>query len=161
MIKLAIRCILLSPFAVLTACADQDDGGTQDDAPPNMSTPIGLYEVSSSQGGEGRFCVTGDSAQGFRFALVTKSTDNAACGGAGDVSLSQGTLRFSMTGDEDCEFTAQIEGTDMVFSAEVTESCAYYCSPEGSLAAARFTKTGDTREDAQSARDLVGDPLCR
>lgn len=117
----------------------------------------GLYEAGEG-GQRGRMCMIRDAAGATTFGIATEGA--GSCGGAGVANRTGDVLRLTMAGDQQCVIQARIAGTRVTFPARVHDGCAYYCGPGASLAGQTFEKTGGTRQEAMSATDLAGDPLC-
>ena len=141
-------------FPLLAAC------GGDEGAQIETADLTGLYHGEGEGEQRDRTCVVTDPSGFVWFGIVTMGPGRAACSGIGQVEHNGDAVRLAMAGDEECDISARMEGTHLVFPATVPDSCAYYCSPGATLAGKRFEKTGDTAEAAMQAADLVGDPLC-
>ena len=125
--------------------------------PVQTATLTGLYESAGSP--PSQLCIT-ERGNAARFGLVTRQGGRAGCSGAGSATRSGSTLRLVMNGESACTIEARLDGSRVSFPAALPGGCSYYCAPGAGAGGAAFTKTGGTREDALSARDIVGDPLC-
>ena len=125
--------------------------------PVQTAALTGLYESAGSP--PSQLCIT-ERGEAARFGLVTRRGGQAGCSGFGAATRSGATLRLVMAGDSACTIEARLEGARLTFPASLPSGCAYYCAPGASAAGTALVKTGGTREDALSAEDIVGDPLC-
>lgn len=120
----------------------------------------GHYELVGQPERRGRMCITPAASGTHPFGIVTETSDGGSCGGAGEAVRVADILRLTMAGDEDCLIEARIEGRQVTLPSSLPQGCAYYCSPDSTLAGTVFEKTGGTEDDAMRAKDLAGDPLC-
>lgn len=125
--------------------------------PVQTATLTGLYESAGPS--PSQLCIT-EQGRAARFGLVTRRDGRPGCSGAGTATRSGATLRLVMDGESACAIEARLENGRVTFPATLPRGCAYYCAPGAQAGGTVFAKAGGTREDAQRARDIVGDPLC-
>ncbi len=151
---------LLAPL--LAACGG--DGGNEASGPAPRAVVqtaqlTGLYEAPGEGAQSSRLCMVSKPNGAASFGLVSE-TPGGSCSGTGEAVRTGNALRLIMAGDEQCVIEAQIGGTQVTFPSAVPVSCAYYCGPGATISGESFEKTGGTLDDAMSAADLAGDPLC-
>jgi hypothetical protein len=123
-----------------------------------LKSLTGLYE---SGGGLSRLCIIERKRAGAgRFGIVIRGKGQASCAGSGSVTRERDRLRFVMSGDSECRFTARISGRTIILADAVPGGCAYYCGTGATPAAARLRQSGSNRAAAMRAKDPVGEPLC-
>lgn len=155
---------------LLTACGGSGGGGasgggggehagSETRSAVQTADLTGLYEAEPGGGQRARMCMTRDPKGTVSFGIVTE-TPSGSCGGAGVAVRTEGVLRLTMAGDQQCVIDAPIAGTAVTMPAAVARGCAYYCAPGASLAGETFEKTGGTAGEAMRALDLAGGPLC-
>jgi len=149
---------------LLAACGSGpkagDAGNAQAAAPDtDVTRLLGLYE-SGPEGQRSQLCMIGDAPDEAAFGVTVWGANLASCSGSGKAVRQGNSLRLEMAGDQPCTIEARIEGGKVTLPGQVPQSCSYYCGNAATLARASFEKTGDTREAALKATDLVGEPLC-
>lgn len=130
-------------------------GGDAKGAPLRLT---GLWEAGSGPQ-KSQLCMTGEGAEA-EFGLTVAGPGTSICAGAGKAVRSGAQLTLTMSGDRECEVTASLDGTAILFPSTAPEGCSYYCAEGARLAGVRLTRTGSTKADAFKAKDLAGDPLC-
>jgi len=142
----------------LAACGDAPNDETSQ--PMLVGDLAGRYAGPDEDTGKDRFCMRIDPSGDVLFGVATIDPDGRACAGIGDATFNGEFVDLSMAGEEECEIRATLQGPRIVLPGAVPEGCAYYCSPDATLADKVFTKTGDGAKAARNTEDFVGDALC-
>jgi hypothetical protein len=161
---------LLIALALLGACGTSEEqpgnaAGAEEAAQDAVADAVrtasltGLYEGGAAEQ-TNQLCIIDRGSGNARFGLVVWGENLHSCSGTGGAVREDGVLRLTMAGDETCAIEATIEDGIVTLPDTLPEGCAYYCGARAGLAGATFQRTGTSAQDAMTAVDLVGEPLC-
>lgn len=126
---------------------------------PDTAPLEGLYE-RSGDGGPDRMCLLRESGESYRIGIDVMFGDETECLARGRAARSGERLTITLDGKSACRIEARFDGREITLPGSVPETCARYCTKQGSLAGFSLGQSSASRIDAASVVGRDGALLC-
>ena len=122
---------------------------------PEKTEFAGRYETRSDLGTD-KFCAVKNGANSYDVGFLAVFGPESKCEAKGQATVIGETVRLSLTGVGQCNFTARYDGIELRFPGVVEEGCALYCSERASLSGTHYfmVESGDSAARKTLGRDI-------
>ncbi len=119
----------------------------------------GAYERASALGTD-KFCAVGDDDENYHIGMLAMFGPETKCEALGTARRNGEGVRITLTGEDNCRFTANFDGVELRVPGTLPKGCDSYCGPRATFAGTSYYLVGEGNAVALSTQGRDFRPLC-